>query len=391
MKYNMFTKLCTNTYEFIQEDIVNKFKTKEDQYFYEQFNQYLQVEDALFCYQLLDEKLKASLYQKNKLQTILEKKIINQSYTYSDIKSLKSIHDKDKMTALLYSMPRSYVVHTHFKNKDNMQHYDKNVIEFFNNEKKKDLFLKLFKNTMIDLKSYYKSGLDSHNDFYKKTYEENETVKGKTERTLYLCAFLLRNDLLKPEEINSCKEQVVDVCNYLTKKTKPRYRNMSFDKIGKAALDYFIENIELMQKDYLTKDNKKEMLMNQLKRYNARNKSLNEEIKDLISKEDYAIENLPLEAQGKIDTINKIGKELNNKEVNDFLHERLPLILKKYFSIDKQYRTELKNVEGYNAQELMIQSLENIEKIILAKKEDNNYDLISELSVENRKLKTKSI
>lgn len=391
MKLDMFKKVCTNSYEFIQEDILNKFKTKEQQYFYEQFNQYLQVEDALFCYDLLNEGLKASLIQENKLKIILEKKIENKEYSYQDIKSFKNISDTDKMRALIYSLPRSYVEYSHFKNKNAMQHYDRQVLDFFNDEKKKDMFLRLFKENMSQLKSYYKSGLDSLNDFCEKTYEENETTNEKIQRTLYLCALLIRNDLLKPQEINDCKEIVSNVCDYFIKKTSKSYANSSFNRIGKEALDYFVDNIELMQKDYLTKDNKKEMLMNQLKRYTARNTSLNEEIKQLIQKEEYDIEYLPLEAKVKIDTINKIGQELNNKEVSDFLHERLPLILKKYFSIDKEYRTTLKNVEGFNAQELMVQSLDNIEKMILAKKEDNNYDLITELSVENRKLKKTSI
>ena len=48
-------------------------------------------------------------------------------------------------------------------------------------------------------------------------------------------------------------------------------------------------------------------------------------------------------------------------------------------------------MEGFNAQELMLQSLDNIEKILLAKKEDNNIDLLSELSIENRKIKMKVV
>lgn len=391
MKINMFSKICTNTIEFIQDDIINKFKNKEDQYFYEQFNQYLQVEDALFCYQLLDEGIKASISQKNKLEKILIKKINTNEYSYQEIKNLNSISNENKMTSLIMGMPRTYTIYKDLQNKNYVSSYEKFVIDFFNNDKIKDIFLKTFKSTLVNLKSYYKSGLNSSGDFYKKSDNENEQVSTEIEKMLYVCALLVKNDLLKPQETNNCKEQVIDVCEYFKKVTNKRYAHVSFDRIGKIALDYFIDNIENMQKDYLTKDNKKQLLINQLKRYQSKNKSLNEEIKELINKEEYIIENLPLEAQSKIDIINKVAQELNNNEVNIFLYERLPIILKKYFSIDKEYRTSLKNVEGFNATELMIQSLSNIEKVIVAKKEDNNYDLLSELSVENRKLKTKTI
>jgi len=116
---------------------------------------------------------------------------------------------------------------------------------------------------------------------------------------------------------------------------------------------------------------------------------LSEEIKDLINQEEYSIDKLPLEAKNKISHIQKVITELNSEETTQFFNERLPVILKKYFSIDEEYRTSLKNVEGYNAQELMLQALDNIEKLVTAKKEDNNVILISELSIENRKLRSK--
>lgn len=385
MEFKLFKKIYNHTMDFIQDDITTKFKTKEELYFYEQFNQYLQIEDVLFCYQMLDEGFKASDYQKSKLDSLLVYKIKNESSNYRNIQHIKEIKVELKILALIYSMPRYHYAEDLTNN--NRNEHDKNVSALLDNYKNKKIMLKYNRKTLNLLKSFYAAGIDSTGDFYKHSYEENDQMIKQYSNSLSVIAVMIRNEMLSPQEINEVKEQIKDVCDFMKKKTKTSYHSTSFNRIGKGYLDNYLESIAKYQTKYLSKDNKKEMLLKQLKSYNARNKSLSEEIKDLIDKEEYSIDKLPIEAKNKIEKINQIAQSLNNKEVNDFLHERLPIILKKYFSIDEEYRTSLKNVEGFNAQELMIQSLENIESLILAKKEDNNYDLVSELSVENRKLK----
>lgn len=192
-----------------------------------------------------------------------------------------------------------------------------------------------------------------------------------------------------PEEINLLKEEYKKVSEYFENRIYGTYKEDNFDRIGKYSLDDLVNTLTELTKN--SEVNEKDDLLRQIKSYNSRNKSLSEEIKDLINQEDYSVEKLPIEAQQKVVSIKELVEKLNNEKVTQFFNERLPVILKKYVSIDEEYRINLKNVEGFNAQELMLQSLENIEKIILAKKEDNNIDLITEMSVENRKLKYKTI
>ena len=46
-------------------------------------------------------------------------------------------------------------------------------------------------------------------------------------------------------------------------------------------------------------------------------------------------------------------------------------------SIDKEYRTTLKNVQGYNAEQLMEQSLDNLGSIFEKKNIDNNQEALN--------------
>jgi hypothetical protein len=71
----------------------------------------------------------------------------------------------------------------------------------------------------------------------------------------------------------------------------------------------------------------------------------------------------------------------------DILYEKLPKIIKKFILIDKEYRQTLHNVEGKNAEFLMLESLENINITL-----DNflitaNENRLSSLSVSQRHTK----
>lgn len=102
---------------------------------------------------------------------------------------------------------------------------------------------------------------------------------------------------------------------------------------------------------------------------------------------------LPIKAKEIIKNINEKYALLNsqtnlseedNLEVTNLYENRLPQIVKKFLVIDQEYRTELKNVEGKNAEQLMIESLDNIYHIIEDKVEKINIERLSELSVAKR-------
>lgn len=101
---------------------------------------------------------------------------------------------------------------------------------------------------------------------------------------------------------------------------------------------------------------------------------------------------LPIEAQNIITSINEKYanvcnsniREEDNFELKKLYEVRLPEILKKFLVIDKEYRIELKNIQGKNAQELMLESLKNIEDILEAKLIEVNENRLSDLSVTQR-------
>lgn len=389
MKFTKFKNIYERSLGFLQDDVLSKLKSKESLYFYQEFNKYLKIEEVLFCYQMIEEGFEVHFTQEKKLNNLLVEKIENQIIQFKEINNIKSVRLETKLIGLVNSIYEYSIDLVSSINDKKITAEDQKIINFLDDKKTKQMFINYFKETFKNLNQYYHDGIDSTGDFYTQKSENNTKVRLKLEKVMYIAKILMKTGMVSIIEIDDMQNEVKKSIDFMMKHTEEKYREASFTRIGKQSLDRFIAMIKNEHKDSLLRDNKKEVLLKQLKTFHSKNKSLSEEIKDLVDKNEYSIENLPIEAKIKIDNINQLSKELKNKEVNEFLHERLPIILKKYFSIDQEYRVSLKNVEGFNAQELMIQSLENIEKIILAKKEDNNYDLLSELSVENRKLKVK--
>lgn len=113
--------------------------------------------------------------------------------------------------------------------------------------------------------------------------------------------------------------------------------------------------------------------------------------------DDNLMNKLPKEALEKIDEIRKISSALYEKQLNDetkeivgFLwQDKLPEIIKKYLNIDNQYRENLKNVQGKNAKELMIESLSIIQESLKHIEKDINEENLKNLSIHTRYIKNK--
>lgn len=96
------------------------------------------------------------------------------------------------------------------------------------------------------------------------------------------------------------------------------------------------------------------------------------------------------------DTAKQLVKEItqtykniiqNNKEdfdITNLFEKRVPEVLKKYLLIDKVYQTTLKNSEGKNAEQLMIESLQNIKQSFDNKWQEVNESALSSLSVTHK-------
>jgi len=99
----------------------------------------------------------------------------------------------------------------------------------------------------------------------------------------------------------------------------------------------------------------------------------------------------------KVDNIQSLYKSIYNdlfgKKENhelDDLYKELPNVLNKFISIHPDYRTSLRNVEGKNPEELMQESLNNIERKLNEYLEDINLDKVSDLSIAQRVIKMKT-
>lgn len=122
---------------------------------------------------------------------------------------------------------------------------------------------------------------------------------------------------------------------------------------------------------YILKNFYKPQLDNNLN--NVRNifseQSLDKKIVKQVHGTNYSVNNLPLQAKETIEVIKnlsiKLGEHSENISVDqqmtikNILEKRVPEILQKYLSIDREYRTSLKNSYGKNAENLMQEALLN--------------------------------
>lgn len=102
--------------------------------------------------------------------------------------------------------------------------------------------------------------------------------------------------------------------------------------------------------------------------------------KELPKEVSYLLESIT-ELYGKISDRATPEEKFN---VDNLFEKRIPEILKKYVTIDPEYRTTLLNSNGKNAQELMMDSLENIKSHFTSTWEQINQAELISLSATNR-------
>lgn len=88
------------------------------------------------------------------------------------------------------------------------------------------------------------------------------------------------------------------------------------------------------------------------------------------------------------DAKNQVRPEIMNTdiifEITTLFEKRLPEILKKYLTIDAEYRQTLKNNQGKNAEDLMLESLGNIQDNFEHHWQEINQHKVDDLSATNR-------
>lgn len=108
----------------------------------------------------------------------------------------------------------------------------------------------------------------------------------------------------------------------------------------------------------------------------------------------YKVSSLPKNTQDTIQEIQSVYTALQAHKstfsdeqkflVENLFDKRIPEVLQKYFSIDKDYRVNMKNLEGKNAQDLMDESLTNFKNKLTEVLDNINAAKLSDLNVTKR-------
>lgn len=117
--------------------------------------------------------------------------------------------------------------------------------------------------------------------------------------------------------------------------------------------------------------NKGEIVINEIKSPNIELKIIPQEAKEILENIEKLYENIKHSKLEEFDTINLVEK-------------KVPEILRKYLTIDEKYKENLINNEGKTAEELIIESLKNINSHLEKIWVDVNQQKLNSLSVTNR-------
>lgn len=362
MKFNFFENLGS----FFNS------KNQDNKFFSEKFEKFFELNDYLFCLDLIEQGYESSKSQNKKLYKKINEKIENKDYHFKEIKKYLFIPIKLRIKSIIMS-------DFNYSERDNVNKEFRLLLKEDNGESFKSLAIE----SLDDFLSFYVNGMDSFNDFC--SYDRSEFEKKQKQLNQILMYTLnISKTIVENYEINN----VLDIAKKLEKtlkkiesKTGTSYKDRSFSRISY----YSLENYQKEMVKSITESNSNENEKKEILRRLESSKIID---KKFEIKQEFSIQDLPHKIQNKISEIENLLDTLEDEDKLLF-NEKITNIVKKYLSIDVDYRTTLKNIEGYNAEQLMEQSLDNLEVIFEKKIIDNNQNSLTELSIENRKLKIK--
>jgi hypothetical protein len=82
------------------------------------------------------------------------------------------------------------------------------------------------------------------------------------------------------------------------------------------------------------------------------------------------------------------SQNIDFNQLNNLMEKRIPEVLNKFLKVEPNYRTTLTNTEGKNAEQLMLESLENIKMIFETTFKDIHQEHVNDLSATNRYTKS---
>lgn len=366
MRFNFFKNLGF----FSTDDKELSEEAQKQLFFSEKFDKFYDLNDYIFCLDLINQGYKSSEIQQEKLLKKIEEKIENNELKFIELKKYQFIPNNLRVKSFINYQ------YGYSENETN-----KSDLRDLLNEDKAKAFKQVVSSALIEYFNLYASGLNSYKYFCQ--YDVVNLNKKKTFLNKSLNNSVLLSQNIKNEEDTKCISHIVKTLETILidieRLTSSSYRDNSYKKIGYEELKLFQQKIRESLLTSKSHEEEKEDILNKLKSFNLN-------FAKIEIKQEFSINDLPKNAQAKIKEIEKIVNILDNKDQSLF-SEHLNNIIKKYLSIDVEYRMTLKNVEGYNAEQLMEQSLDNLKTIFEKNIVENNQQSLTELSIEHRKLK----
>lgn len=192
------------------------------------------------------------------------------------------------------------------------------------------------------------------------------------------CKKINKEDILTDEEEDEDEEDMYDYDDDYELKKIARKLYKQLAKLFHYYDDNINEMLNNVKEEYSGKYIER---MTQLAIHNTANKK---NMKDLPEAANILLKeiNITYKRINKMESETNIHNEMDNT-INLF-EKRIPEILQRYLSIDESYRLSLKNTEGKNAEQLMLESLENIQIGFTNKLKELNNEKLIDLSITNR-------
>lgn len=387
----------------ILKEKISQFSIKKDgnHHFNKKFNDYLSNDMILFSVELISNGYTPTIKQ----QEILRKKV--------NIKVLEDSNFIFKLNDLHYPIPEDLYLTWSLKFIRNSIDYAKynNIIpnkfsqpggtHHLVSQLNKFLIrsTKLFSNTFSNSDSSY-GYINKTDDFtiYSRNLDASFSIIKDLRENVSL------DDMLTYRQtINHCSTIIDEGLIRIQKKARKEKNRDVLSKDGAALLDmnknsvYFnnfssllsyIDN--MIQNGFIEE---KKNIINDIRLADLNQYCVNK-LHQKLDNNLLSLDNqLPKEAHNMISQIthnynllkkSTTNRDLNHIDLDKIYTEKLPDILNKYISIDPEYRLSLTNIQGKNAEELMIMSLSNVHEVLLDEIKNINKDKLSELSVVQR-------
>ena len=379
-KFKKFLSILTYFSKKLFKDNTDKNAASELDPFVTQATSFLNTENYLAYINMIKEGYIPTKNQEKRMDKIVHDLYFYKSNDVDDygITESEKIIELDNILKLGYKLKQSDVLKF-------IQHANKKV--FYNNM---DFFSSNENlSTTCVFKSYELPALSSQireitqqADFstnllkiFKNSYRENSLPTRDTIAQFNFILKLSPSLLLKNISLKEFKE--------LSKIFSPLHSSKEQNSLNNGIINtYYADEMKpfyLNVKQRYTTDFIENLIVNKVKRDIEVLKELPQEALDVIQFIEITFKNIQKNSHNTLQDIDQLHL---------MVEKRIPEVVSKYLTIDPDYRITLKNMEGKNAQELMIDSLQNISSIFQEVYKALNQENLHSLSAINKYTKS---